>query len=145
MSKPSHVFVIFIRTTPEKLWQAITDPDFSERYYHGTRVESDWKPGSSYAYMVKDGSTAIEGIVLESDPPRRLVMTFSMRFREDLAADPPSRQTWEIEQQGAVCKLTVIHDDFTEETATFNTVGGGKMAILSSLKTLLETGEPLPF
>jgi len=144
MSKPTHVFVIFIRTTPEKLWQAITDPDFTVRYYHETRFESDLRPGSPYAYVMEDGRNAIEGIVLESEPPRRLVMTFSMRYNPTLAADPPSRQTWEIEPQGEVCKLTVIHDDFPEETATFNVVGGGKMAILSSLKTLLETGVPLP-
>lgn len=144
MNPLKHVFEIEIRTTPEALWQAITDPDYTHRYYHETRVHSDWQNGSPYAYVMDDGRTAIEGSVLESDPPRRLVTTFSMRYRPELAADRPSRITWEIEPLGEVCRLTVTHDDFDGETETYKTVGGGKPAILASLKSLVETGVPLP-
>ncbi|MGH2784946.1 MAG: SRPBCC family protein [Actinomycetota bacterium] len=144
MTMPKHVFEIEIRTTPEALWQAITDPEFTHRYYHGTRVQSDWNVGSTYAYVADDGQNAIEGVVLEIDPPKRLVTTFSMMYRPDLAADRPSRVTWEIEPVGEICKLTVVHDDFDGETETFKTVGGGKRPILESMKALLETGVPLP-
>ena len=141
-----HVFEIHIKATPEAIWQAITDPDFTERYYHGSRIISDWEVGSEYRYVQPDGSVGIEGVVLEIDPPRRLVQTFSMRFRPELRADRPSRITWEIEPNGDVCKLTVVHDDFDGETETYKTVAspGGKRSILASMKSLLETGVPLP-
>ena len=141
-----HVFEIEIKTTPEALWQAITDPDVTQRYYHESRIVSDWEVGSIYRYVQPDDSVGIEGVVLEIDPPKRLVQTFSMRFRPELRADRPSRITWEIEQMGEVCKLTVVHDDFDGETETYKTVAspGGKRSILASMKSLLETGVPLP-
>lgn len=140
-----HVFEIEIKTTPEALWQAITDPDFTEQYYHGSRILSDWEVGSEYRYVQPDGSVGIQGVVLEIDPPRRLVQTFSMQFRPELRADRPSRVTWEIEPMGEVCKLTVVHDDFDGETETYTTVAspGGKKSILPSMKSLLETGVAL--
>lgn len=147
MGELKHVFEIEIRATPEVIWQAITDPDFTERYYHGSRIASDWTVGSDYRYVQPDGTVGIEGVVLEIDPPRRLVQTFAMRFRPELAADRPSRITWEIEpMDGGVCKLTVVHDDFDGESETYKTVGspGGKASILPSMKSLLETGAPLP-
>jgi len=139
-----HVFEIEIKTTPEALWQAITDPDFTHRYYHESRVLSDWTVGSPYQYVLDDGTVAIKGVVLEADPPWKLVMTFSMQYRPELAADKPSREIWEIEQRGEVCKLTVVHDEFEGETETFKVTGRGKPALLESLKSLLETGVPLP-
>ena len=139
-----HVFEIEIKATPEAIWQAITDPDFTHRYYHESRVLSDWNVGSPYEYVLDDGTVAIKGVVLESDPPRRLVMSFSMQYRPELAADKPSREIWEIEQRGEVCKLTVIHDDFEGETETYRVTSGGKPTILASMKSLLETGVPLP-
>ena len=146
MSELKRVFEIEIRATPEAVWQAITDPEFTERYYHGSRIESDWKVGSHYAYVQPDGSVGIEGEILEIDPPRRLVQTFSYRFRPELVADRPSRVTWEIEPVGdGESKLTVIHDDFDGETETYKTVAspGGKTSILASMKSLLETGVAL--
>jgi uncharacterized protein YndB with AHSA1/START domain len=85
----------------------------------------------------------VEGQVLDADPPRRLVTTWSFRRSPTMRDDPPSRVTWEIEPLGEACKLTLVHDDFTGETATFRSVGSGWPLVLSSLKSLLETGEGL--
>jgi uncharacterized protein YndB with AHSA1/START domain/DNA-binding transcriptional ArsR family regulator len=140
---PKQVFQVFIRTTPQRLWDAITLPEYTRRYYHGTVIETDWRPGSHYVYRTADGSGAHEGELLEVDPPRRLVMTFSMKHDEEAARDRPSRVTWQIEPEGDSCRLTVTHDGFEGETPTYRLVAGGKPAILSSLKSLLETGEAL--
>jgi uncharacterized protein YndB with AHSA1/START domain len=143
MDRPRHVYQVFIRTTPERLWQAITDPAFTERYFFQTRVDAAWRRGSAVQYWMADGRLAVEGEVVEVDPPRRLVTTWSFRYSDDLAGDPPSRVTWEIEPLGETCKLTLVHDDFASETPTFRSVGQGWPMVLSSLKSLLETGEPL--
>ena len=144
--KPSHVFVVYIRSTPERVWEAITTSDFTLRYYYSSTVESDWAAGSPYVYKIQ-GGTAIVGEVLESDPPRRLVCTFDARWDEEVAPDPPSRITWELEGAGdGVTKLTVVHEGLGAGTATLRqVVGGGMMFVLSGLKTLLETGTTLGF
>jgi uncharacterized protein YndB with AHSA1/START domain/DNA-binding transcriptional ArsR family regulator len=143
MDRPRHVFQVYIRTTPEQLWQAITDSRFTQRYFHQSRVESTWQPGDRLAYWIND-DLVVDGKVLESDPPRRLVQTWSFRRQSELREDPPSRVTWEIDPLGAeTCKLTLLHDDFPTETLTFRSVGSGWPKVLSSLKSLLETGEPL--
>ena len=141
---PKHVYEIFIRTTPEKLWEAITKPELTKQYFHGSSVKSDWKIGSSVTHEI-DGKPALEGKVIEIDPPRRLVTTFAARWAhsEEAMKDRPSRVTWLIEQRGEACRLTVIHDDFEGETATYKSVGTGWNPVLSGLKTLLETGKPL--
>jgi uncharacterized protein YndB with AHSA1/START domain/DNA-binding transcriptional ArsR family regulator len=140
---PSAVFTLFIRTTPDQLWRAITESEFTLQYYYRSTVESDWKPGSAYRYLI-DGEAQIVGEVLEADPPRRLVQSFSARWDKDVAADEPTRLSWEIEEAGpGMCKLTVVHDGFGSRTATYESVIGGMPYILSGLKTLLETGRPL--
>jgi uncharacterized protein YndB with AHSA1/START domain/DNA-binding transcriptional ArsR family regulator len=144
MERPRHVFQVYIRTQPDQLWQAITDPEFTQRFFFQTRVEAEWRAGAPLRYWMRDGQLAVEGEVLESDPPRRLVTTWAFRHDPEEAADPPSRVTWEIEPQGEMCRLTLVHDDFATETQTFKSVGGGWPLVLSSLKSLLETGEPLP-
>jgi DNA-binding transcriptional ArsR family regulator/uncharacterized protein YndB with AHSA1/START domain len=144
VSSPKHVYEAYIRTTPEKLWQAITDPGFTSRYFYGMFVESNWKPGSALAYREDNGRAMLEGQVLDVDAPRRLVHTFASMYDESTKGDRPSRVTWEIEPMGDVCKLTLVHDDFDGETATYRSVGSGWNPILSGLKTLLETGQPLP-
>lgn len=142
-AKPSHVFSIFIKTSPEHLWEAITSSEFTTKYYYSSAVESDWKVGAALVYRIGE-DTAILGEVLEADSPRRLVCTFDARWDEEVASDPPTRIVWEIEEVGDdVCKLTVVHDGFDTETATFHSIGGGMPYILSGLKTLIETGEPL--
>jgi DNA-binding transcriptional ArsR family regulator/uncharacterized protein YndB with AHSA1/START domain len=143
VEKPSHVFMVFIRTTPEQLWEAITSSAFTQRYYYASTVESDWRAGSPYVYRI-GSEVQIVGEVIESDPPRRLVSTFDARWDPEVAADPPSTITWEIEPAGAgVCKLTVVHEGLAADSATAFQVDGGMPFILSGLKTLLETGEPL--
>jgi uncharacterized protein YndB with AHSA1/START domain len=142
--KPRYVHAIYIKTTPERLWQALTDPELTKRYYFGGGVESEWKPGSRYEFRHgQDGSLQIEGDVLEAEPPRRLVMSFKAVWDDDVRQDAPSRLTMEIEPMGDACRLTVVHHDFDGETATYQQVSGGWPMITSSLKSLLETGEPL--
>jgi uncharacterized protein YndB with AHSA1/START domain/DNA-binding transcriptional ArsR family regulator len=144
MDRPRHVFQVYIRTTPEQLWQAITDSTFTLRYFHQSRVDSTWRAGDRLAYWIGD-DLVVDGKVLEADPPRKLVQTWSFRRQPELREDPPSRVTWEIEAMGAdTCKLTLVHDDFPTETLTFRSVGSGWPQVLSSLKSLLETGEALP-
>jgi uncharacterized protein YndB with AHSA1/START domain/DNA-binding transcriptional ArsR family regulator len=143
MDRPRHVFQVYIRTTPEQLWQAITDPSFTQRYFRRSRVESGWQPGGRVSYWIDD-DLVVDGKVVEVEPPRRLVTTWSFRRDPSLREDPPSRVTWEIEPVGDTCRLTLVHDDFpTTETSTFRAVGSGWPMILSSLKSLLETGEGL--
>ena len=141
--KPSHVYVVYIRATPERIWDALTQSEFTQQYYYASTVESDWTAGSEYEYSI-NGQTAIVGEVLEAVPPARLAMSFDARWDDEVTADPPSRITWEIEAAGdGLSKLTVVHDGFDGETSTFGQVTGGMPFILSGLKTLLETGEPL--
>ena len=140
---PAQIFTIFIRTTPESLWRALTESEFTLRYYYESTVQSDWQPGSPVVYRIGPDD-AIRGEVVEADPPRRLVTTFSAVWDADVAADPASRITWEIEDAApGLVKLTVIHDGFASRTATYSQVPGGMPFILSGLKTLLETGEPM--
>jgi len=147
---PKHVYVVYIRTSPERLWRALTDSSDTLRYYYHSTVESDWQPGSRLVYGI-DGEPQIEGTIIEADPPRRLVSTFRMLWEPSVpgapgsepAEEPASRVAWEIEQLGPTCKLTVTHDGFAGETVTYREVAGGWPYILSGLKTLLETDEPL--
>jgi uncharacterized protein YndB with AHSA1/START domain/DNA-binding transcriptional ArsR family regulator len=138
-----HIQQVHIRTTPERLWQAITSASDTRDYFYGTLVESTWKKGAALAYRYPDGKLAAEGTIIESLPPRKLVHTFSATWDEAVAGDPPHRVTWTIEPLGDVCRLTVEHEGFAGETATLKSVQGGLSIILDGLKTLLETGKPL--
>ncbi|HET9416709.1 MAG TPA: SRPBCC domain-containing protein [Candidatus Limnocylindria bacterium] len=143
MTAPAQVYEVFIRTTPERLWQALTDGELTKQYYYDTELRSDLRVGSPFRYFDDDDNLLLDGTVVETDPPRRLVTTFSALWGPEVAADPPSRLTWEIEPMGAVCRLRMIHDELAPDSATFHEVAGGWSQILSGLKTLLETGEPL--
>src|SRR5262245_6295233 len=139
-----HVFQIYIKTTPEKLWQALTDGDFTEKYYFGTRINPHLKAGEKYKYTAGE-HTAIEGEVLEIDPPRKLVMSFTPMY-SSAPADAPkhtSRVTYEIEAKDDICKLTLAHDQLITGDPTNEEFFGGWSKILSGLKTLLETGEAM--
>ncbi|HKQ56720.1 MAG TPA: SRPBCC domain-containing protein [Candidatus Eisenbacteria bacterium] len=138
-----HIHQIHIRTTPERLWEAITRASDTQQYFYGTRVESTWKQGAPLVYRNPDGSLAADGTVLEADPPRKLVHMFSAHWDPEVSADAAHRVTWTIEPMGAVCRLTVEHEGFVGETATLKSVQGGLGVILDGLKTLLETGQPL--
>ncbi len=134
------VFEIYIKTTPERLWEAITDTDMRSKYTFGAVVTSDWTPGSRYE-GVGWGTPIVEGENLEIDPPRRLVQTFRALWDEDVKSEGTSRVTWEIEPVGDSCRLIVTHDQL-REGANDQLYGGWPM-VLSGLKTLLETGELL--
>jgi uncharacterized protein YndB with AHSA1/START domain len=136
------VFEIYIKTTPERLWEAITDPELRAQYSFGVSVDSDWTNGSSYQSEHAGAGIAIAaGENLEVDPPRRLVQSFNALWSDDVKSEGTSRVTWEIEPIADSCRLTVTHDQL-REGANDELYGGWPM-ILSGLKTLLETGERL--
>lgn len=134
------VFEIFIKTTPERLWAAITDPEQRSKYNFGARIETDWKAGSRFE-MTSPGGLLGNGEVLEADPPLRLVHTMAALWDDDVKAEGSSRVTWEIEPIADSCRLIVLHDQL-RDGANEQLFGGWPM-ILSGLKTWLETGELL--
>jgi len=136
------VFEIYIRTTPDRLWEAIIDPEIRSKYNFGCRVNSDWSPGSRYELVhAKAPGPLAHGDVLEADRPRRLVHTMTALWSEDVEREGATRVTWEIEPVGDSCRLTVMHDELRDD-ANEELYGGWPM-ILSGLKTWLETGEVL--
>ncbi|HLE57899.1 MAG TPA: SRPBCC domain-containing protein [Rhodothermia bacterium] len=140
------IFEIYIKTTPERLWQAITDPEMREKYAFGVAVKSDWKAGSSYRGIAGEATISpnmpiFEGENLEVDPPRRLVQSYRALWSDDVKDEGTSRVTWAIEPVGDSCRLTVTHDQL-REGANEELYGGWPM-ILSGLKTLLEAGDLL--
>jgi uncharacterized protein YndB with AHSA1/START domain len=136
------VFEIYIKTTPERLWEAITEADLRQKYNFGVGVSSDWTPGSRYEAVHPGAGIKIsEGENLEVDPPRRLVQSFTALWSDDVKEEGTSRVTWEIEPVGDSCRLTVTHDQLREGAS--DELYGGWPMILSGLKTLLETGELL--
>ncbi|TDE28154.1 metalloregulator ArsR/SmtB family transcription factor [Nonomuraea mesophila] len=157
MTSHDFVYTTYIRTTPERLWQALTDPAFTRRYW-GVELESDWTVGSTVTWK-QFGVTMEdpEQVVLEADPPRRLAYTwhtFTPEFAEsvglsgetraEMAAEPRSTVTFEIGQAGEMVRLTIVHGGFPPDSAVRDAVSEGWPELASSLKTLLETGEPLP-
>ena len=134
--------VSYIASTPAAVWNALTNPDVTQRYWYGTRIESDWKVGAGILYVV-DGKVTDEHTVLAVEPWHRLSHSFHPVFGE-YAAEPPSRVTFTIEHSGDVVRLTTVHDDFPPNSAVFVACSKGWPMILSNLKTLLETGKPLP-
>jgi uncharacterized protein YndB with AHSA1/START domain len=138
----TQIYQVFIKATPEQVWEAITKPDYTARYFHGARIENT--PGGHISHG-PDGSTWGDGPVLEFDPPRRLVHEWRSLYDPEMAREQPSRVTWEIEpQDGGYCKLTLTHDRLEGAPKTAASVSGpGWMFVLSGLKTLLETGSPL--
>jgi uncharacterized protein YndB with AHSA1/START domain/predicted transcriptional regulator len=140
-----HVHVVHIRTTPEKLWEALTRPELTRLYFHGTDVVSDWKVGSRIEYLLPgEGGkmeAAVTGEVLEITPHRRLVHTFSFPSN----GDEPTRVTYELEPVGNMVKLTMTHEGFAGETKTYQGIRNGWTPIFDGLKSLLETGKALEF
>ena len=139
------VYQVFIKATPEQIWDAITKPEFTTRYFYGSELESSFERGAPYKQWAPEREKLwVEGEILESDPPRRLAHTWRSLFDEDSAGEEPSRVTWEIDpQDGGVTKLTVVHDQLEAAPKTAASVAGGWSYVLSGLKTLLETGKPL--
>ncbi len=142
--RPRHVCEVYIRCTPQELWRAITDPELSAAYIGGGII-SDFAVGSAWTMPSGEGDAAesyVEGEILEIEPPLKLVMTWN-ELEPAMLDDPLSRVTWEIEAVGESCKLTLAHDGFGSENETFRSVGGGWPKVLSSLKSLVETGTAL--
>ena len=142
MPKPEFVYVTYIETTPEKLWQALTDGNFTERYWFGARLRSDWKVGSSFEMVRSDGTVSDAGKIVEVDPPRRLAYTF-VNLSDKYKNEFPALATFELEPYGKLVKLTLTHEGFAEGSKFYAGISKGWPAILSSLKSLLETGQPL--
>jgi uncharacterized protein YndB with AHSA1/START domain len=134
------VYQLFIKATPEQIWEAITTPEFTQKYFHGVRIEL---AGGRRISRGQGGETWGDEAVIEEDPPRRLVHEWQSYWDPELAQEPPSRVTWEIEQQDGMSLLTVVHDQLEASPKTAAGVAGGWMFVLSGLKTLLETGKPL--
>ncbi|MGD0393498.1 MAG: metalloregulator ArsR/SmtB family transcription factor [Acidimicrobiales bacterium] len=135
------VFEIYIRTTPERLWEAITDSEIRSKYQFGALVSSDWTPGSHFEMRTPGGMALGEGEILEVDPPHRLVQTMTALWSDEVKSEGSSRITWEIEPVQDSCRLTVTHD-LLRDGANDQLYGGWPM-IISGLKTWLETGELL--
>jgi len=141
----TQVYSVFIRATPEQIWDAITKPEFTSKYFFGSEIESTFEPGARYVQWAPEREREwVEGEIVESDPPRRLVHTWLSLWDDDQGREQPSRVTWEIDAgDDGVSLLTVVHDRLEDAPKTAASVSGGWMRILSGLKTLLETGEPL--
>ncbi len=141
MDKPSLVYITYIGATQEKVWNALLDPALTKRYWFDHRNISTWNPGDPWQHHDdSDGATDVEGIVLESDPPRRLVLSWG---DEGGTADAASRVTFDLESNAGVTKLTVIHDRLEAESHRYRSVSRGWPMVLSNLKSFLETGKPL--
>jgi uncharacterized protein YndB with AHSA1/START domain len=141
--KITQVYQVYIQATPEQIWEAITRPEFTVKYFYGSRVHSDLTPGSRWdMFDSDDKEQLVDGEVIEADPPKRLTVSWRFLYDPELAAEEPSRVTWEIEpQEGGYCKFTAVHDELGAKTAEH--VAGGWPWIVSGLKTLLETGKAL--
>lgn len=142
MSKPEFIYVTYIETSPEDLFKALTRSEFSKRYWFGTAFRSDWKVGSPFVLEV-NGKVTDTGTVLEFDPPKRLSYTFHHELDERAAREKPSRVTFVLEPYGKLVKLTLTHDDFAADSVVVDSISKGWPAILASLKSLMERGEPL--
>jgi len=135
------VYVTYIRTTPEKLWGALTDPQFIRQYWFDFNIECNWTQGSPWKMTSPDGTLTDAGEILEIDPPRRLVIHWQHEWRPELKAEGPSRCTITLEPTGTAVKLTIIHEIETQDSKLITAVSGGWPSILSNLKSLLETGQ----
>ncbi len=146
MAITAHVYQTFIRATPEQVWQAITDPAWMPRYFHGTAPEQPFGRGQPYrTTIVADGRPAVEGVIEEMDPPRRFVQTWRVLYDPAMAEEPPSRVTWEIDPVGEnLTRVRLVHGDLAGSPLTWANVKDGWVWVLDSMKSLIETGQPLP-
>ena len=142
MRKPEFVYVTYIETTPEKLWEALTSSEFSKRYWFGTELKTDWKVGSPFA-LVMNGTTTDTGEILEADRPRRLSYSFQHVLDDEMRSERPTKVVFTIEPHGKLVKLTLTHEGFAEGNKHLDGISKGWPAILSSLKSLLESGTAL--
>jgi uncharacterized protein YndB with AHSA1/START domain len=142
MRKPEFVYITYIETTPEKLWEALTSSEFSKHYWFGTELKTDWKIGSPFA-LVMNGTTTDTGEILEADRPRRLSYSFQHVLNDEMRSERPTKVVFTIEPHGKLVKLTLTHEDFEDGSELLNGISRGWPAILSSLKSMLESGTAL--
>ena len=141
MARSTFVYVTYIRTTPEKLWSALTtDVEFMKQYWFGVHCESQWRPGSAWKMVYSDGTISDSGEILEAEPPRRLVIRWQHQNKPELKAEGDSRCTLELEPTGSAVKLSIVHTIEREPSKLIEAVSGGWPKIISNLKSLLETG-----
>ena len=138
MSQPALVFEIEIKSTPEKIWDAITNPDWTRRYFFGTAVRSEFRRTSKIEWQNPDGTTACDGEILELDPPHRLVTTWRSLWSPEMSLETPSRVTWEIEERAKSCLLRVTHDRLDAAPKTRAGVGQGWPGIIERLRDAVE-------
>ena len=143
MARSTFVYVTYIGTTPEKLWAALTDPEFARQYWFGCHCESEWTKGSPWKLVSSDGETLDAGAIVEADPPRRLVIRWQQQKKPELKAEGESLCTMEIEQSGSAVRLSITHTIEREPSKFMDAVGGGWPKVISNLKSLLETGAPV--
>jgi uncharacterized protein YndB with AHSA1/START domain len=143
MSNSQFVYVTYIRTTAEKLWEALTSAEFNKKFWFGMHQESEWKPGAPWKLVFPDGRVADAGEVLEADKPKRLVVKWRNQFKPELTEEGYSRCTMKLEPEGAIVKLTIAHEIDKSGSKLIDAVGGGWPKVLASLKSLLETDEAL--
>ena len=141
MTRSTFVYVTFIRTTPEKLWSALTEPEFVKQYWFGMHPDTNWRAGSPWRLLFEDGRVADTGEILEADPPKRLVIKWRNEFRPELKSEGYSQCTMELEALGDAVKLTITHVMDRDPSKMIEAVSGGWPRILSNLKSLLETGQ----
>jgi uncharacterized protein YndB with AHSA1/START domain len=142
MSKPKFAYVIYIASTPEKVFKALTDAELTAQYWFGYSLQSDWKVGSHFTATKDGGAPADHGVILENDPPRRLAYTWAPQYKA-FAGERPSRVTFDLVAFEGQVQLTIVHDDFDEGSKAFESISGGWPKVLSSLKSFLETGKGL--
>ena len=142
MSKPEFIYVTYIETTPEKLWEALTSSEFTRRYWFDTELRSDWKVDSPIS-LVMDGTTTDTGEILELDRPRRLAYSFRHEIDDEMRNEGPTKVVFSIEPHGRLVKLTLTHEGFIGPSKLLDGISKGWPAILSSLKSLLESGTAL--
>jgi uncharacterized protein YndB with AHSA1/START domain len=139
--RSSFVYVTIIRTSPQRLWEALTDPGFIRQYWYGVNVECAWRKGAPWKMAFRDGRLADAGEILEIDPPRRLVIRWRNEWSPELKAEGPSRCTMDLEPVDGAVKLTITHEIDRPDSKLIRAVSGGWPYTLSNLKSLLETGE----
>jgi uncharacterized protein YndB with AHSA1/START domain/DNA-binding transcriptional ArsR family regulator len=144
-NKPSHINRIAIKAKPEQVWNALTDPEKTTKFWFHCAVRSTWKAGAPFE-LWSEGEKKAEGIILDLDPPHKLMLSFRFHAFPGTENDTPSRITWEIQEHGEIAGITlvtVIHDQFEQSENTAKVLENGLPIVISGLKTLLETGEPL--
>ncbi len=137
------LYVTYIRTTPEKLWDALTKPEFTRAYWFGVTLESEWKRAASWKMMIPDGRVGDSGEIIEIERPKKLVLSWRNEFRPEMREEGYSRCTFTLEPEGDTVKLTILHQIDRDGSKLIEAVSGGWPKILASLKSMLETGKPL--